>query len=227
MKKFLKALLILVVAIAGLLFAVRVCQQLQVKIISSKVYEVPENYEELPIENVIVDYVFDLNDLNAYAGFADYIFVGKVEEVTGITYTDVKLIYFDLPIAVIDGHPQTHYKVTVLQNIKGNLAEDITLTQASGPVIGGKQMNLIAGQLMKENDVRIFMACTNDDGELHIGDAAGTVKLGNVQNVEDYPELQQSEQVKKTVDKYIEAYENQDESYRYRERRLCNFDVTK
>lgn len=227
MKKFFRTVLILILVIAGLLFGIRVYQQLQVKIISSKVYEVPQNYEELPVENVIVDYVFDLNDLNAYAGFVDYIFVGKVEEVMGVTYTDVKLIYHDFTIAKIHGYPQTHYEVTVLQNIKGNLVEDITLTQGSGPVIGGKQMNLIAGQLMKENDVHIFMAYTKDDGELHIGDAAGTVKLGTLQNAEDYPELKRETGVSESLGKYIEAYKNQDESHRYRERRICNFDVTK
>lgn len=227
MKKFFRAVFILILILASLLLGIRVYQQCRVKIISSKVYEVPQNYEELPVENIIVDYVFDPNDLNAYAGFVDYIFIGKVEEVTGITYTDVELIYHDFPIAKIDGYPQTHYKITVLENIKGSLVKDITLTQGSGPAIGGKRMHLVAGQLMKGNDVHIFMAYTKDDGELHIGDAAGAVKLGSLQNAEEYSELRKENQATETVQKYIEAYKNQDESHRYRERRLCIYDSSK
>lgn len=226
MKRFFKVLFLVILVVAGVLFGIRVYQQWQVKTLSSTVYELPENYEELPVVEAIVDYVIDMNDLNAYAGIVDYIFVGKVEEITGVTYNDVGLIYHDFPIAEIDGFPQTGYKITVLENIKGELKKDITLTQGSGPVIGKKQMDLIAGPIMKENDVRIFMAYTDNEGGLHVGEAPGIVSLGNLADSERYPEFRETEQVKETVEKYIEAYKNQDTSYRFRERKLSAFDAS-
>ena len=101
MKKFFQILFLVLLILGGMLFGIRVYQQWQVKTLSETVYELPENYEELPIADIIVDYVFNPNDLNAHAGFVDYIFVGRVEEVTGVTYTDAELLYMDFPIARI------------------------------------------------------------------------------------------------------------------------------
>ena len=226
MKKFFKVVFLIALVLAGVLFGIRVYQQWQVKTLSETVYELPENYEELPIANIIVDYVFDPNDLNAHAGFVDYIFVGRVEEVTGVTYTDVRLFYHDFPIAKIDAFPETGYKVTVLENIKGVLQKDITINQGSGPSANGKQMEITAGAIMKENDVRIFLMNTDTDGELYVSSNLGAVMLGNLSDTEDYSEFIKDEDVKKTIEKYSDAFENQDESYKFGESVLSIYDIT-
>ncbi|MBR2417164.1 MAG: hypothetical protein IKB12_00900 [Clostridia bacterium] len=226
MKKFFKVVFLIALVLVGVLFGIRVYQQWQVKILSETVYELPENYEDLPIANIIVDYVFDPNDLNAHAGFVDYIFVGRVEEVTGVTYTDVRLFYHDFPIAKIDAFPETGYKVTVLENIKGVLQKDITIKQGSGPSVNGKQMELVTGEIMKENDVRIFLMNTDTDGELYVSSNLGAVMLGNLSDTEDYSEFIKDEDVKKTIEKYSDAFENQDESYKFGESVLSIYDIT-
>lgn len=214
MKKFFKAIFLIVLVLAGVLLGIRVYQQWQVKTLSETVYELPENYEELPIANIIVDYVFDPNDLNAHAGFVDYIFVGRVEEVTGVTYADARLFYHDFPIAKIDAFPETGYKVTVLENIKGVLQKDITIKQGSGPSVNGKQMEITAGAIMKENDVSIFLMNTDESGELYVSSNHGAVKLGKLSDTENYSEFREDEQVKETIEKYIDAFENQDERHK-------------
>lgn len=226
MKKFFKVVFLIALVLVGVLFGIRVYQQWQVKILSETVYELPENYEDLPIANIIVDYVFDPNDLNAHAGFVDYIFVGRIEEVTGVTYTDVRLFYHDFPIARIDAFPITGYKVTVLQNIKGELQKDITINQGSGPSANGKQMEITAGAIMKENDVRIFLMNTDTDGELYVSSNLGAVMLGNLSDTEDYSEFIKNEDVKETIEKYSDAFENQDESYKFGESVLSIYDIT-
>ena len=226
MKKFFKILFLVLLILGSVLFGIRVYQQWQVKTLSETVYELPENYEELPIADIIVDYAFNPNDLNIYAGFVDYIFVGRVEEVTGVTYNDAELLYMDFPIARITAFPITGYKVTVLENIKGELKRDITINQGSGPSANGKQMEITAGEIMKENDVRIFLMNTDTDGELYVSTKSGAVKLGTLNNAEDYPEFRKDEQVKKTVEKYIDAFENQDESYKIGESTPSVYDIT-
>lgn len=214
MKQFFKILLIVILVFSAVLLGIRAYQQWQVKTLSETVYELPENYEELPIADIIVDYAFNPNDLNAHAGFVDYIFVGRVEEITGVTYNDAELLYMDFPIARITAFPITGYKVTVLQNIKGELKRDITINQGSGPSANGKQMEITAGEIMKENDVRIFLMNTDESGELYVSTESGAVFLGKLSNTEDYAHFREREQVKETIEKYIDAFENQDESYK-------------
>lgn len=226
MKQFFKILFLVILIFAAILFGIRVYQQWQVKTLSETVHELPENYEELPIADIIVDYVFNPNDLNAYAGFVDYIFVGRVEEITGVTYTDARLLYHDFPIARIDAFPVTGYKVTVLQNIKGELQKDITINQGSGPSANGKQLEITAGAIMKEKDVRIFLMNTDTDGELYVSSDSGAVMLGKLSDTENYSEFTKNEDVKETIEKYIDAFENQDESYKFGERILSIYDIT-
>ena len=225
MKKFFQILFLVLLILGGMLFGIRVYQQWQVKTLSETVYELPENYEELPIADIIVDYVFNPNDLNAHAGFVDYIFVGRVEEVTGVTYTDAELLYMDFPIARITAFPITGYKVTVLENIKGELQKNITINQGSGPSANGKQMEITAGEIMKENDVRIFLMNTDTDGELYVSAESGAVKLGKLSDTEDYADFRELEQVKETLEKYMDAFENQDESYRFGDRVTSIYDA--
>ena len=133
---------------------------------------------------------------------------------TGVTYADARLIYHDFPIARIDAFPVTGYKVTVLQNIKGELQKDITINQGSGPSVNGKQMEVTAGAIMKEKDVRIFLMNTDESGELYVSSNHGAVMLGKLSDTESYSEFREDEQVKETIEKYIDAFENQDESHK-------------
>ena len=123
-------------------------------------------------------------------------------------------------------HPINNLMNTVMENIKGELKRDITINQGSGPSANGKQMEITAGEIMKENDVRIFLMNTDTDGELYVSTKSGAVKLGTLNNAEDYPEFRKDEQVKKTVEKYIDAFENQDESYKIGESTPSVYDIT-
>ena len=226
MKKFFKILFLVILILGSVLLGIRAYQQWQVKTLSETVYELPENYEELPIADIIVDYAFNPNDLNAHAGFVDYIFVGRVEEVTGVTYPDAELLYMDFPVARITAFPITGYKVSVLENIKGELKRDNTINQGSGPSANGKQMEITAGEIMKENDVRIFLMNTDTDGELYVSAESGAVLLGNLSNAEDYTGFRERKQVKETLEKYIDAFKNQDESYKIGESTPSVYDIT-
>ena len=69
---------------------------------------------------VIVDWIYNPNDLKQLAGAADYVFVAEVTEVVGTGYTGVEM-YDGFRF---DSHPFTRYKIRVIENLKGKLKTD-------------------------------------------------------------------------------------------------------
>ena len=67
---------------------------------------------------------------------------------------------------------------------------------------------------MKENDVRIFLMNTDESGELYVSSSYGAVMLGKLSDTENYSEFREDERVKETIEKYIDAFENQDERHK-------------
>lgn len=62
--------------------------------------------------------MYDMSTPEKAVGAVDYVFVAKINSIKKILYRDYE--------------PYTVYDITILENIKGNLLTDITLTQMGG-----------------------------------------------------------------------------------------------
>ena len=101
--------------------------------------------EPTVVYNSVV-YAFNIDNPREFAGFADYVFVGQVEEKIGTERRD-------------DG-PYTQYKVTVLNNLKGELITDkpIILNKHGGLIKEKNVLSLLEEDFLPEDGEEILPA---------------------------------------------------------------------
>lgn len=122
----------------------------------------------IPFTQVKHSYVIDITNPRELAGFADYVFVGRVEKQNEVVYEDV----FDRETEgglVTVGTPHTGFDVTILENEKGNLVLDqtISLWKEGGLSIDGKVRIVAEEDTWPEaGDVYMFYASVRKDGNL-------------------------------------------------------------
>lgn len=169
-------------------------------------------------KGIIVDWVYNPNDLEKVTGFADYVFVAEVTEVVGTGYTGVEMYN----AFRFESNPFTRYKLRVLENLKGQLRtdEDITLTKHDGVNFFGKSVSFLEGdQLPDVGECYLFICMTDSDGELIIGQFSGghsdiyLCKAGEYTGQSDF------------IDMYRDAIENMDESVRIGETYKSKYEV--
>ncbi len=167
---------------------------------------------------MIIDYVYDVSDVEKNVGWFDYVFIAEVNKVRGVRYDDVWLserLY-------LHSEPTTEYEITVKENIKGNLKTDepITLFKGEGVYLHKKLTDLYQGDMLPdEGHCYLFLASGGEDGELYTHGAHGNKYLCPI------GELGTSENAKTVIERYKQAKENMDESVHIGERYKSKYEV--
>jgi hypothetical protein len=118
-------------------------------------------------------YLIDIHDPKALSGFADFVFVGRVEKQTEVVYEDV----FERETEkgfVTTGTPYTGFSVTVLDNLKQELRldEPVIVWQRGGLSMDGKYFSISEDDIMPETGaVYVFFASASLEGTLTINGA--------------------------------------------------------
>ena len=169
-------------------------------------------------KGVIVDWIYNPNDLKQVTGFADYVFVAEVTEVVGTGYSGVEMYN----AFRFESYPFTRYKLRVLENLKGQLRtdEDITLTKHDGVNFFGKSVSFLEGDRLPDvGECYLFICMADSDGELIIGQFSGghsDIYLCKAGKYTGQSEL---------VDMYRDAIENMDESLRVVESYKSKYEI--
>ncbi|WP_084011515.1 hypothetical protein [Paenibacillus kribbensis] len=134
---------------------------------------------EVPTSYLQASFVIDVNNPKAVVGYADYAFVGLVEEMTG---TDYK---FPVTKETEDGSkvltmPYTNYSVKVLDNIKGNLKKDVSIPiQKFGGLNDDKSTYFLFENdfLPQKGKVYVFTATAEQDGSLLVSGPNSNIEV--------------------------------------------------
>ena len=187
----LAALLLVAVTAAVGLFA-------RVHYLESRLHPVTMPFSEMVKMPMCIDRVFSLDDTEKCFGFADYVFIGTVEEILGTEYDDISMHSFVL----YEEMPETHFSVKCLKNIKGTAPEEFTLKTC-----GGQQPNGTLEEFhpMPENKSTCLFMCTENDGKIYYFNC---ICLGG------YDWYSAGENVDEIIEKYEQAYKNEDLSVR-------------
>jgi hypothetical protein len=124
--------------------------------------------KELQIVYSHASYVYDVDEPREASGFADYVFVGRVEQVNEVKY-DYVSTYETEKGSKTSGIPFTGYDITIIENIKGNLRVDATipLWKQGGITMDGERIHLMEGDFLPEKgDLCVFYVAAGEDGEL-------------------------------------------------------------
>lgn len=145
-----------------------------------------EKYANLPRNDILIDYLLNLADTEIAADVHPYIFIGKVNTMLRTEYRDptkIELLPFGFPTKTIY-HPYTIYDITVVQNLKGELATNTNITiEQKGGVDKNKKSVSFPGNsdFLKENCYYIFLAtASSDTNELYLSSGFNIVELGTL-----------------------------------------------
>jgi hypothetical protein len=125
------------------------------------------------------DYLMDIDNPSVVSGFVDFVFVGKVEQQTGVTYDAVSTRETE-DGSISTGLPFTGYDISILENVKGNLKlnQTIAFWKFGGLSMDGQYVSVMEDDFLPEvGDVCVFYANAWDDGTLRIIGKEGNVKL--------------------------------------------------
>jgi|GEM_PF-5447403 len=140
----------------------------------------PEAYDnaEVKILPINVNYGFDTQDLRLLVSRADYVFVGRVKQIRSTEYhLREELIGPHLGVYHL---PRTHYAVTVMENIKGDLLEKVEITQLGGLSFNGKSLSFAppGDSILREEQIYIFSAFRLENGALAISGENSHILMG-------------------------------------------------
>lgn len=152
----------------------------------------PQSSETVRVE---VSYGFDAKDKEKLVGFAENVFTGRVVEQVGSE---------EMPDPEVEGPgiPQTQYSVEPLENIKGDLKDEITVNQQGGSIKqnGKSKKVLIEGDPLLEPGKRyMFVTRYEEDKDWY---TIAAQPYGDIK-VED------KEKRKKTKEEFDKAKKNQ------------------
>lgn len=220
MKKAIGIILCLAVLICASIVGVRTYLGQRIKKLEETISPVPETAEALPVTENELCYAFDVFDAKKLVGFVDYVFVAKVEEITGTVYESV---VYDRKAGTYTGTPYTCCKITVVENIKGNLKlnETIPMRSLGGVSVDGKSYCKYGqGDELETGGYYLFLGYADKGGEIYVCDTNATVALNS-------PQAGNSEYDKNSelIAKYKAAFKNQDLSVRTGERYSSKYDA--
>lgn len=166
--------------------------------LESRLHPVTMPFSEMKKIPMCIDRIFPLSDTEKCFGFADYVFIGTVEEILGTEYDEIYMLGFRL----YEVNPETHLRVKCIKNIKGTVPEEFTLK-----TFGGQQPNgtLEETHPMSENKSTYLFMCTENMGEVYYFNC---IYIGG------YDWYTSSDNVDETLEQYEEVYKNQDLSVR-------------
>lgn len=149
--------------------------------------------------------VIDRSNYKELAGFMDYVFIAEVNENIETEYKDrftnqetIKADGIEIP-----PKPYTKYKVTVLENLKGNLItnEPIEIIKNGGISNDNTHIELFENdKLPEEGNVYIFFATVDHDNSLLISGSNSNILLDSNKNLRNKNSLDFLE------DEYIEKH---------------------
>lgn len=152
-------------------------------------------------------YIFDLKDLNKVTSYADYVFIGKVNEIEGTTYENIQKIKLDGNEKTI-ASTYTDYKITVIENLKGKLKKNtpLPIQKEGGIDYDQKSISLLEDDFLPENGkYYIFVVYVQKDGTLLIP--------GGINMNTPLTELEiNSAEKPKQLQQFINAISHQDKS---------------
>ena len=226
MKRYKKAVVItiaIVFALLGILGLGRLSFSIFKDNLESKIFPLKDpisviNNEYKRKQGVIIDWVFDPNNKNQLAGWADYIFVAEVTEVVGTGYMEVEM-YDGFRF---DSTPFTRYKIRVLENLKGQLTtkEDIPLTKDDGVEFFGKKVSFLEGDMLPDvGECYIFLCRCDEDGELVIGQYSSHNDI-YICKADEYTGREE------VIAVYRDDVKNMDESVRLGENSKSKYDIS-
>ncbi|WP_201786295.1 cell surface protein [Peribacillus muralis] len=174
---------------------------------------------------ILMDGTFavDVDDPKETVGDADYVFIGRVDE-------DVDTVYKNpVTIETRDGTkevstPYTNYKVTVLQNIKGDLVTDtsIPIQKAGGINEDGSSVVLYEDDaLPEEGKSYVFLAYAQDDESLLVSGPNSNEYVEGIKQDVTSEKMEKgtaslNEEAIEVVSEYENAFENEKPTERNR-----------
>lgn len=150
----------------------------------------PQTVQQSTIEN---SYIIDIYNPAEVAGFADYVFVGFVNEKGDTEY------HQNIDPALLDGleiekDPYTNYTFTVLENLKGNLKQGamIPAQKEGGLSEDGSRLRLEEGDFLPEaGETLIVFITVQEDGTLLFSGKNDSFRLLDAAHAgEDYKNLE-------------------------------------
>lgn len=181
----------------------------------------------IPVNYLRNSYIIDVNNPAELVGDADYVFVARVDNLTGTTYRFPSMVIDDNGKDTEVTTPFTNYQVTIIQNIKGELVSDrpISLQKKGGISKDKKMYTLPEGDFLpEEGKIYIFFAYAQEDGSLLVSGRNSVIDL-NRTNL-DKRDLNNELTMLNNNSEYLsfqKAYENQ--IVRNRDRFISIYDV--
>ena len=231
MKKAIGIILCMSILICASIFSTKIYSNQKIKKLEETISPIPESVKELPVTEMQLSYDFDVFDTKKLVGFVDYMFIAKVEEITGTIYESV---VYNPDTRVYSGLPYTCCKITVVENIKGNLKlnETIPMRSLGGVSIDGKSYYKYSqGDELETGGYYLFLGYADQNGELYVCDTNATIALefsqpiksGTIQTQNSTPDAL-LEKNNDLINKYKDAFQNQDLSVRAGERYNSKYD---
>lgn len=202
---------ILMILCAGAFGGFKAYTAIKVSNLKNNIFPITDDINTYEVKPMEACWLFDISDKQKMVGFADYVFVARIDEMVGTTYKDV----VELEAGRITATPFTNYKIAVLQNIKGELSvnESIPFRKLGGVDYTQKYVTLFDDDsLLEVGKTYLIVAYASKDGDIYasgpnttilISDKAETVK-SNKAKANDKNEYSA------VIDSYVEAYKNQE-----------------
>lgn len=146
--------------------------------------------DTLSLQRLHGDFAINTDDLREVVGFSDYFFIAKVAEVMDTEYRNPKVIESENGTRTVST-PYTNYRLTVVQNIKGDLPADSLVAAAKfgGVSSDGSFITIFEeDELMDLGQYYAIAACVQEDGSLLISGPNSNRKTNQGENGEWYPE---------------------------------------
>ncbi len=185
---------------------------IKIRVMESKLHPVTEPFSSMEIVPMCVDYIFPLSDTEKSIGWSDYTFIGTVEEILGTEYTDLEYVFNENWFGLYDNDPITHYRIKVKHNIKGEAPEEFTMLCWGGQQPNGMLSDMNRG--MPENGNTYVFMCTDS------GENDGKIYYHNSSFLGDKNWYESSVSKDEVIQKFEEAYLNQDLSVRNNQRKI-------
>ena len=150
-------------------------------------------YNNLPVYYKNYLYIFDTSTKEKTIGASSYVFIAKINSFK-TTYQN--------------NEPVTTYDVTVIENIKGNLVENIKITQQGGINKDKKSFTFIKEtSYLNKDEYYLILTGTNDEGGFSITNKNRVKSLGNnIENaksiINDYKDALNNEEIPVDAKKY-------------------------
>lgn len=204
------AVLICICSVAG----VKLYSHAKVEKLKTEVFPISRDLSSYEVKESEACWLFNPADKAKLVYFFDYVFIARIDELVGTTYEDV----VELEGGRIVATPYTNYKITVLQNIKGNIEAGVSIPFAKYGGIDAENQYLSAFEkelFPKAGETYIIIAYADENGELRsFGPNTNILLCKDSTNIErDLAKSGADNPYQTAINTYIEAYEKHDDAY--------------